>query len=393
MLFSPTAQVNVGELVASTLNITDYDFRAKNYKFSGENGASVTNQGNINVTNGGYVALLGNQVRNEGLIVAKQGMVALGGGNAMTLDMHGDNLVRLIIDQGAVQALVENKNIIQADGGQVVMMARTANELARTTVNNSGIIQAKAINMVNGTIILDGGASSVVINSGTLDASGKDAGQIGGTVKVLGDKVGLVDSARIDVSGDKGGGTALIGGNYQGKGTEQNASQTVIGKKAEIIADALVTGNSGKVVVWADDITNFSGKISAMGGTKSGDGGVVETSGKKTLAMHGSVNGSAAQGKAGTWLLDPHDVNITSGTTGGTFDNGSPTNIFAAMGDNATVDAGAISLALAGTNVTITTGSDGAQLGNITVSSPISWNSDKVFTLKAYNDITINALI
>ncbi|MCP6652052.1 hypothetical protein NL518_28560, partial [Klebsiella pneumoniae] len=87
-----------------------------------------------------------------------------------------------------------------------------------------------------------------VANSGTLDASGKNAGATGGTVKVLGSQVALTDTAKVDVSGTSGGGTALIGGNAQGKGREQNAATTTVAKGATINADATVAGNGGKVV-------------------------------------------------------------------------------------------------------------------------------------------------
>ena len=73
VLFGRGAQVDVGGLVASTLNITDADFLAGNFRFQGT-GGNVTNQGSINAN---YVALLGNQVLNEGVITAQLGTVAL----------------------------------------------------------------------------------------------------------------------------------------------------------------------------------------------------------------------------------------------------------------------------------------------------------------------------
>src|ERR1035437_1971474 len=56
ILFGQGASVNVGGLVASTLNITDRDFMSGNYKFSGTGNGTVLNQGTINA-DGGYVAL------------------------------------------------------------------------------------------------------------------------------------------------------------------------------------------------------------------------------------------------------------------------------------------------------------------------------------------------
>ena len=315
--FSPTARVETGALVASALGISDSDFAAGNYRFSkGATTGSVRNEGIIKAADGGYVALLGESAVNEGIIIAAKGTVALGAGEKITLDMTGDGLINLAIDQGALNAQTVNKNLIQADGGLVVMKGRAASDLTATVVNNSGVIRANTMSAQNGRIILDGGNGGTV-STGTLDASGLAASQTGGTVKVLGDSVTLGSGSIVNVSGDAGGGTALIGGNYQGKGPEQNATNTTVDANAAIKADAVTTGNGGQVVVWSDGTTKFDGTISAKGGSLSGDGGGVETSGKEIrLGDNTKVIATAAVGKFGTWLLDPNIIEIISGTSG-----------------------------------------------------------------------------
>ncbi|MFK5913021.1 MAG: filamentous hemagglutinin N-terminal domain-containing protein, partial [Woeseiaceae bacterium] len=75
VFFSSTASVNVGGLIASTLDIAPTDFMNGNYIFNeviGVNGA-VINSGTINASLGGNVALLGKQVKNDGLISANLG--------------------------------------------------------------------------------------------------------------------------------------------------------------------------------------------------------------------------------------------------------------------------------------------------------------------------------
>ena len=312
VLFAKGAQVNVGGLVASTLNLSDKNFMAGNYTFSGA-GGSVLNQGTI-TADGGYVALLGNQVSNQGVIAAKQGTVALAAGNAVTLDLAGDGLVKIAVNEAAVNALAENKNLIQADGGTVLMTAKAAGTLVGTVVNNGGIIQARSIGKVNGQIVLDGGNSGSVTVSGTLDASGKNAGETGGTLKVLGSDIKVANAA-LDASGDQGGGTVLIGGNKQGQGSEIHAQNTTLAKDVSIKADALTKGNGGNVVVWADGTTKFNGSISAQGGSQSGSGGSVETSGKQKLTVGdtATVNTTAKSGTTGSWLLDPNDFTIGTG--------------------------------------------------------------------------------
>ena len=109
----------------------------------------------------------------------------------------------------------------------------------------------------------------------------------GGTVQILGDLVGLVDQATVDVSGAGSSGTVLIGGDYQGQGTVPTSERTMVGSAVEISADALKTGDGGRVIVWADDATQFLGSISAQGGPQGGNGGFVEVSGLGSLEFTG----------------------------------------------------------------------------------------------------------
>src|SRR5690606_7213371 len=105
----------------------------------------VSNLGTINAIGGGYVALLGANVSNDGIIAAQLGSVALAAGNAVTLDVAGDKLLNVVVTQGAVDALVANRNLIQADGGLVLMTTQAAGSLLSNAVNNSGVIQAQTI--------------------------------------------------------------------------------------------------------------------------------------------------------------------------------------------------------------------------------------------------------
>jgi hypothetical protein len=106
----------------------------------------------------------------------------------------------------------------------------------------------------DGTVVLTGAAIGIpkdqatTIASGTLDVSNTAPGQSGGTVQVLGNKVGLV-GANVNASGSNGGGTVLIGGDYKGQGTVPNADVTFVSKDSAIQADALRDGNGGRVIV------------------------------------------------------------------------------------------------------------------------------------------------
>ncbi|EKU98466.1 filamentous hemagglutinin family N-terminal domain protein [Leptolyngbya sp. PCC 7375] len=163
-------------------------------------------------------------------------------------------------------------------------------------INNSGELSVGT----GKTLTLLG---DMVLSSGALTASG-------GTVQVLGNLVGLVDQATVDVSGATGGGTVLVGGDYQGQGTVPAAERTFVGSEVVIAADALDVGDGGRVIVWADGATRFGGRISAQGGPQGGDGGFVEVSGLAMLDFAGEVNTQTLEGEAGQLLLDPANIVI-----------------------------------------------------------------------------------
>lgn len=210
ILFGAGAQVNVGGLVASTLNVSDGDFMAGRYNFSGSGTGNVQNQGTINA-DGGYVALLGANVSNQGVISARLGTIVLAAGSAMTLDMAGDGLLNVAVNSGAVNALVENGGMIRADGGNVLLTALAAGNLLQSAVNNTGVVQAQTIGTHEGTIRLMGDmAIGSVGVGGTLDASAPNGGN-GGFIETSAAHVNVQDSVRISTTAALGlTGTWLI---------------------------------------------------------------------------------------------------------------------------------------------------------------------------------------
>ncbi|MDY0310453.1 MAG: filamentous hemagglutinin N-terminal domain-containing protein, partial [Castellaniella sp.] len=195
VLFGKGSSVNVGGLVASTRDISDADFNAGHFVFKGDGNGSVINMGTITAKDGGYVALLGNSVSNQGVIAATKGTVAMSAGNRITLNFNGDSLLNVTLDEGTLAALVENKQAIHADGGTVLLTAKAADELLGAQVNNSGIVRARTLDDLTGKIELyaHGGTARV---DGTLDASAPAAGD-GGFIETSGDRVKIADSAQI----------------------------------------------------------------------------------------------------------------------------------------------------------------------------------------------------
>src|SRR5581483_3204337 len=157
------------------------------------------------------VALLGGQVSNQGTITAQLGTVALAAGSAMTLDFHGNKLMSVKVDQGAIGALAENKQLIQADGGTVIMTAAARDALLNTVVNNTGVIEARTVQEQDGNIKLLGSSDGGTVNvGGTLDASAPNGGN-GGSIETSGENVKVAGNAVITTRAPHGqAGTWLI---------------------------------------------------------------------------------------------------------------------------------------------------------------------------------------
>jgi filamentous hemagglutinin family protein len=231
VFFGAGSRVDVGALMASTADVANDDFLAGRYRFttpSPNADAGIVNQGEIRAADGGFVVLAAPYVRNEGRIQARLGQVVLAGAPTFTVDFDGDGLLQFDVggpvtsaprgeDGQPVDALVANPGTVQADGGRVTLTARAADQVIDRVIHMGGVVQARTVESRGGEIILGGGDVGTVAVAGTLDASGPGAGQNGGTVKVLGERVGLLDGARVDASGGAGGGKVLVGGNFRAR--------------------------------------------------------------------------------------------------------------------------------------------------------------------------------
>ncbi|MEI8170738.1 MAG: filamentous hemagglutinin N-terminal domain-containing protein, partial [Rhodoferax sp.] len=414
VLFGAGSRVDVGGLVASSMKLSDADFMAGNYRFTKDGSGSVINQGTMTARAGGYLALLAPTVENEGILSANLGTVALAAGDAITLNMGGDSLISVKVEQASVDTLVRNKQLIQADGGQVFLTASAAQSLVNqavpvpgnvagqmvtvdgvtrlvtAAVENTGTIQARSIPNAVGQVqvgaiaMLANATNGVVTTSGTLDAS--SATHNAGSVTLTAADVRVLSGARIDATGATGGGVVLVGGEAHGAGTLAHAQTVTIEAGAVVDVSATQTGKGGTAVVWSDSATVMDGTILARGGQLGGDGGWVETSGR-TLNLAGTVNAGATHGRNGEWLLDPNDLTIAasgSSVTGGTTYQ---------PGTTGTILNSSINTALnAGSNVTIATSAAGTGgSGNITVSAAITANSNTAATTAA-NSPTLTLL-
>ncbi|EMD8279931.1 filamentous hemagglutinin N-terminal domain-containing protein [Salmonella enterica] len=396
VLFGKDARVNVGGLVASTKNISTADFMKGQYSLSGSGnpGAQVVNQGSLTTTKGGYIVLAGERVSNSGTVTTPGGKTVLAAGKTVTLQLDNGGLTSVSVNGSVVNALVENRGLISATNGQVYLTAKGQDMLLNTVVNNSGTVEAKGLASRGGEIVLNGGDSGVVSQSGHLLA-GSQTGQ-GGKITLEGQNIHLAGGSLTSATGKTGGGEVYVGGGWQGQDSRiKNASKVVMDKTATVDVSATDAGNGGTAVLWSDDYTNFRGTVLAKGGALSGNGGRVETSSHRNLQAYGEVDASARAGRGGDWLLDPTDVTIVgsgvdTGIGSATADG---TDIFTPTASGAQIlNSSIVNQLNAGANVTVkTSGTDTeGQTGNITVNAGIVKTSgaDAKLTLLADNNIS-----
>ncbi|HRK96913.1 MAG TPA: filamentous hemagglutinin N-terminal domain-containing protein [Alphaproteobacteria bacterium] len=334
VLFGANSRVDVGGIVASTGDVStkavmrgDNTLVLKNLGSAGQ----VINNGLINITDGGLAAFVAPTVRNNGVISAKLGKVVLAAGiDTATVDLYGDGLVQLAMNDKTSAVLADNGGIINTEGGTVLMTASAAKNVVDSVVNMSGVINASSAKMVGGKIILSGGQGGTVKVSGSLNASGKT----GGKIEIKGKAVELTNTSFVSANGG-----ALNG-----------------------------TGNGGQVDVFGNQNTIFRGRIEAEGGALGGNGGYVEVSTGSDLIFTGTVSTLAPNGLAGRLIIDPTDLTIHDGFLTWLFgsENYLSADLLAILlAGNGTVTVEATNTVNVGTN----TNGFGIGTGNVDVSS------------------------
>lgn len=480
VVFGKDSQINVGGIIASGLSIDPNDFMNGEFTLTALEGTEgkVINSGIINAATGGSVTLVGQQVKNEGLISANLGAVNLAAGKEAVLTFDKTGLVGIKVTKEVLQkdlgvdAAVFNSGEINANGGKILITASVSQDIFSDAVNNGGMNKASSVVVhEDGSFTL--GAGSDVVNTGAISTSNEtgDAGQIvvlgnnvtnsgdihadavtgtagnielqstdttsleknaqvtaktstqgvGGDVKVLGNKVGLFDNAEVNASGANGGGQVLVGGDQTGSNIKiRNADFIYLGENTNVKTDGLLNGDGGKLITFASNTARIYGNLSARGGSECGNGGFIETSGLKGFEISKAPDVGASQGYAGSWLIDPYDIEITNPNPNQTkLDQHNNKNItttetgndpkntaYASNNNSAELDVFILEAALErNATVVIRTadpvGDSDAQAGNITFSSPLNYdftgqnNSNHFATLRleASNDIIMKSNI
>lgn len=432
MVFENGASVNTAGLIATTADISNDDFMAGNYRFeqAGAANASIVNKGQITAEEGGVVAFVAPSVSNSGVITAKLGTVALGAGNTFVLDLYGDNLISFPVSAEIVQQLTgpDGKPLSslvdmsgKIDAGAVQLTARAARGIIDSVINVDGEIIASGVQRSSGggvslvgssgrdgtaentravgdlgmampvgygaAIVIDGGQNRVDVG-GTLNASGAHGGSIsltgsrvdvagsltatgssgpGGAISIGAKEINLSD-ASLNASGATGGGSIAIGFTGSGASRNVNADTVFVSAGSTLKADAIESGNGGRIEFWSNLATDYRGTMSAKGGAASGDGGFLEVSSKGEVGFWGAADASAPMGAVGMLSLDPKNITISTFGGGGLGSN--PLTFGTSSTSSQTISPNSITSVLnTGTAVTLQASND------INISSSISVNN------------------
>lgn len=201
----------MGGLVATTQKISDEDFMANRFNFTGEGKGVVENRGHIQVPKGGVVALVAPIVKNSGKITALQANTLLASAEQFSITLPNNNKFSYQISKGTLQGLVDNGGAILADGGYVVLTAKGLSAVKKSVINHSGTIQANTVSNKNGKIELLGDLDNSQLNvAGKLIAEAPNGGD-GGFIETSAAKVKIDDNVKVSTKSTKGSsGTWLI---------------------------------------------------------------------------------------------------------------------------------------------------------------------------------------
>lgn len=247
VVFTKNSSVDVGGLVASTARLNDEAMKnfgngkdSLGLSLDKDSTAAVINEGQIKAQ-GGLVALHAANVENKGTITNEGGTLAMAAAKNLTLSAADDDKLNFTVDGDLAKAQALNSGSLKADGGYVVMTAKSAGDVLSTVVNNSGTIEAKTLRKnEKGQILLDGGDNGQVEVSGTLNASGTEAGQDAGNIKVIGQKTVVHDNTNLLAKGDNNGGKIETSGDVLNLGDNLNIdAKGVNGKAGEWLLDPL----------------------------------------------------------------------------------------------------------------------------------------------------------
>jgi filamentous hemagglutinin family protein len=319
--------------------------------------ASVLHVADADFMKGGALDLSGGAVAgivNLGTIHASSGDVVL---LAPVVANRGT-----ISAPGGTAALASGGDVLYSPGGSILIKAPAPVATGDAAVDNSGVIEAAQV-----ALKAAGSPYALAVNNdGLISATSltRDGGRIvleGGDGDI---RVGASGVVRANAAGSGNGGTIHIGAGAQGR-------------------------------------TTFAGAAEAKGGDAAGNGGFVEISGHD-LDYTGRTTTLAANGKAGTLLLDPTTIGVGN-TVGTDLDGGNVTisaadsiTVSSAVSNSTTTNVLVLDAPVVAVNADITLpdgelefGTSGVAGTSVTSASSASINAKNVRVVGGYDTVNL----
>ena len=293
IIFGQGAQVNVGGLLASTLDInttaatsglvapaafSQAAFDAfSNGLASGD--ITIGKGATITTAAGGQVLVFAPNVTNEGTISTPGGQTVLAAGSSIYLASNTDPSMRgLLVEVGGTGGNVTNGvagNSTATSSDQLVgqILAKDGNvTLAGLAVNQLGRVSATTSINENGSIILQAGDGGTIVGSGTVGDPVSPIGGRGGTLT-------LGTASSTDVTLDGSDPSTTIDSNPQLK-----SAVSMTGNSIQIDGGALVRATSGIVTIAAQAAAQESVQPSQSDGSRLyvAPGATIDVSGAST---------------------------------------------------------------------------------------------------------------
>ncbi len=329
MIFGPGARLDIpGSFTATTatgigfnsglfnsLESNDYNSLSgepNSFLFSTSNPGNIINYGELTVSQGQTLTLIGGNVINTGTLNAPAGQITIAA-------IEGNNLVRISQTGYLLNLEIEtitpnygnDKSVINPlDLPKLLTGSSENNQASIVNILPDGTVELTAINTqfpTQGVWALVSGFLNT--RNTNFNSSAPNPPQ----VNIIGNDIHLFNG-KIDASGANGGGTVRIGSDAQENGLFPTASRTLINDQSTIIADALTEGNGGQIIIGANDSTQFFGDISAQGFSNSNTtqrlGGFATITSQNDLNIAGNINLKTTNSTPGTLLINAPEINI-----------------------------------------------------------------------------------
>ena len=324
--FGSNAQVNVGGLIASTLDMSNADFlsglTSGQYRFvgNGSDAGAVYNSGQLTAADGGTIGLIGSYIENSGTITANLGSVVFGATNDVTLDFFGDGLTQVTVSGNGLARSncslnctggINSSGNVFAQGGHIEMRSNTMDGASAGTglfvdpanggrIWISGNVVARTTGTREGSIIIDAGQGNIDLGgvngrTGNVSVTAINAGENAGTITLRGNqlfthlcygtgptdlcvannRLGLVNASAFGTGGSAGEIHIDVNRLYHGgllQAVANDGSGGLIdinAGNAEIYNWVFAYGNNGSggtINISADDLLLFRGQQPWLGG-------------------------------------------------------------------------------------------------------------------------------